>query len=305
PVLDRDDRVLLVLGGFPPNAADWQENVAEPAARAMEAARGELDTDPKRARKAKKKNRNANAADELRRGTHTAENVGPSMGGGQPYPMMLRHSADSLNIFAALFALLCFQRIAGWTNVLFMGFAPLLHQYYGTTIDDLFAWDSTQERASHLKRNFLATLSVFTTATFNLGPFTVCFPHIDFGNLAWGWCAITALGWFNPDLGGHLILWDLKLIIRFPPGSTILIPSAILRHSNTKIQPGERRFSFTQFTPAGIFRWVYNGFRTDKDVDSSGSTTEGDHARRQQDRAARWREGIKMYKVWHSGGARQ
>ncbi|KAJ7883792.1 hypothetical protein B0H13DRAFT_2537891, partial [Mycena leptocephala] len=39
---------------------------------------------------------------------------------------------------------------------------------------------------------------------------------------------ITALRRFNPDLSGHLILWDLKLVIRFPPGSTILIPSAII-----------------------------------------------------------------------------
>ncbi|KAJ7038729.1 hypothetical protein C8F04DRAFT_950891, partial [Mycena alexandri] len=90
--------------------------------------------------------------------------------------------------------------------------------------------------------------SVFTTATFNFGPITVTFPHIDFGNLAWGWCVITVLGWFNPDRGGHLILWDLKLIIRFPPGASILIPSAILRHANVKIQPGERRYSFTQTT---------------------------------------------------------
>ncbi|KAJ7782956.1 hypothetical protein B0H16DRAFT_1658374 [Mycena metata] len=127
---------------------------------------------------------------------------------------------------------------------------------------------------------------------------TVTLPHIDFGNLAWGWCAVTALGSFNPDRGGHLVLWDLKLVIRFPPGSTILLPSAILRHSNLKIGPNETRFSFTQFTPAGIFRWVYNDFRTDKDIHTAKSTTAAEHEQRREDRTARWQAGVRMYRKW-------
>jgi hypothetical protein len=117
-----------------------------------------------------------------------------------------------------------------------------------------------------LRHNFDCRFSAFAAATLNFGPLTVTLPHIDALNLAWGWCAITALGFFNPDRGGHLVLWDLKLIIRFPPGSTILIPSAILRHSNIGIGPNERRYSFTQFTAAGLFRWVDNGFRSDLTV---------------------------------------
>ncbi len=95
--------------------------------------------------------------------------------------------------------------------------------------------------------------SIFSCATFNFGPRTLCFRHTDSGNLPFGWCTITALGWFDPKRGGHLVLWDLKLIIDFPPGSTILIPSAILLHSNTAIAPGERRYSFTQYTSGGLF----------------------------------------------------
>jgi len=96
----------------------------------------------------------------------------------------------------------------------------------------------------------------------------VSFPHLDFGNLAWAWCAISAFGNFNPDRGGHLILWDLGLIIRFPPGSTILIPSALLWHSNVKIQAGETRHSFTQYSAGGLFRWEANGFMTDDDFEA-------------------------------------
>ncbi|KAJ7828584.1 hypothetical protein B0H14DRAFT_2263384, partial [Mycena olivaceomarginata] len=87
--------------------------------------------------------------------------------------------------------------------------------------------------------------SPFAAVTFNFGPATITFPHTDALNLTWGWCAITALGAFDPRRGGHLVLWDLCLVIQFPPGSTILIPSAILWHSNVGIASEERRYSFT------------------------------------------------------------
>lgn len=99
------------MGGFPPNAPDWQKDVAEAAARAMEAAAEEIYHGPKWRKKAK-----ANAANPPRRGGHAAESVGASMGGGQPHPMMLRHSAVNLAAFAGLFGLKCFERLAGWTN---------------------------------------------------------------------------------------------------------------------------------------------------------------------------------------------
>src|SRR5882672_10818714 len=78
--------------------------------------------------------------------------------------------------------------------------------------------------------NFPHEESIFSAATYNLGPQTVTLPHLDLKNLAFGWCAITALGNFDYRQSGHLVLWDLNLVIQFPPGSTILIPSAILSH---------------------------------------------------------------------------
>ncbi|KAJ7797962.1 hypothetical protein B0H14DRAFT_2389182, partial [Mycena olivaceomarginata] len=99
--------------------------------------------------------------------------------------------------------------------------------------------------------------------TFNFGPRAVCVPHIDFANLAWGWCAyLTALGDFDPDLGGHLILWDLRLVIRFPPRLNDSHSLGALRHSNVPIRPHEHRCSFVQYTAGGLFRWIRNGFKT-------------------------------------------
>lgn len=110
-----------------------------------------------------------------------------------------------------------------------------------------------------LIRNFRN--SVFPCLTINLGPTTCTFDHMDPGNLPFGWCSVTALGPFNPTLGGHLVLWDLQLVIEFPPGSTILLPSATLRHSNVGICEGECRYSVTQFAAGGLFRWVDQGFQ--------------------------------------------
>lgn len=42
----------------------------------------------------------------------------------------------------------------------------------------------------------------------------------------------------------------------------MLVPSSAVAHSNVPIQRGERRYSFTQYTAGGIFRWVEQGFRT-------------------------------------------
>jgi len=83
--------------------------------------------------------------------------------------------------------------------------------------------------------------SVFTATTYNLGPQVVCFPHVDFANLPFGFCAITAIGNFDPSKGGHLVLWDCKLAIQFPPGSTALILSRVLSesHSNTRVTAHE------------------------------------------------------------------
>lgn len=167
---------------------------------------------------------------------------------------------------------------------MFASFAPLLHTFYDETLSILCKSDKT------LQRNFAR--GVFAACTFNFGPCTVTLPHIDSGNLAWGWCAITALGRFNPDLGGHLVLWELGLVIRFPPGSTILIPSALVRHSNTALQDGETRYSFTQYSAGGIFRWVSNGLQSDKSFLKNASQEE--LKQRDEARRLRWKQGLNM-----------
>jgi hypothetical protein len=102
--------------------------------------------------------------------------------------------------------------------------------------------------------------SVFPTITVNFGPQTVCYDHLDVMNKAAGWCHITAMGQYDHTKGGHLVLFDIGRIIEFPPGSHILIPSAVMRHANTALQPGETRVGLTQYAAGALFRWVDSGF---------------------------------------------
>ena len=126
-----------------------------------------------------------------------------------------------------------------------------------------------QQQQSDLKKDF--ERSVFGSYTLNMGPQTVAGKHRDRLNKLSGWCAITALGNFNDISGGHLVLWDLELVIRFPAGSTILIPSALLYHSNTSISNGENRYSFTQYTAGHLFQWVENGHKSRKELTANMS----------------------------------
>lgn len=97
------------------------------------------------------------------------------------------------------------------------------------------------------------------------------------------------MGDFDPRLGGHLVLSEIKKVIEFPPASCILIPSATLTHYNTPIQPGETRTSFTQFAAGALFRYVDNGFRTEGELAKEDPEA---YERMVEEKAGRWEMGL-------------
>jgi len=139
--------------------------------------------------------------------------------------------------------------------------APALYRYYGDKLDELCSRDFS------LLRTFPST--IFAATTYNLGPRTVCYKHKDFANLAYGLCSVTSLGQFDSTKGGHLILWELGLVIEFPPGSTILLASALITHSNATIGKDETRYSVAHYSAGALFRWAENGFQKTEDLYSS------------------------------------
>jgi hypothetical protein len=120
---------------------------------------------------------------------------------------------------------------------------PRLHQYYVDHIDQLL------DHNCELHRNFHN--SVWALTTINFGPRTCCFGHTNFSNLPVGICSILAAGKYNTKEGGHLVLWECGLVIEFPSGSTILIPSAVITHSNVPVLKKSTHYSVTQYM-AGV-----------------------------------------------------
>ncbi|KJA21467.1 hypothetical protein HYPSUDRAFT_140647 [Hypholoma sublateritium FD-334 SS-4] len=172
-------------------------------------------------------------------------------------PGNLYHQDGNAKELDALIRHPSFRRMAGFASSTFHTWAPKLHAHYADTLDALIY------EHPHLQRNF--SNSVFAAVAFNFGPRTCSKKHRDHANLPYGWCAVTALGNYNYTRGGHLVLWELGLVLEFPPGCTILLPSAAIAHSNTPVAAHESRTSFAQFTAGGLFRWMAHGFQTDEE----------------------------------------
>ncbi|TFY50304.1 hypothetical protein EVG20_g11598, partial [Dentipellis fragilis] len=187
-----------------------------------------------------------------RRGDFVAVNVGTAYGLGHKFPANLKNRGRE-GLVNKLLADPGVQQIAGFGSSVLKTYAPKIFKHYADSLDTLYASGGP---CTSVFRN-----SVFPTAAFNLGPRCVCRGHKDNTNVPHGLCAITAMGTFNYKKGGHLVLWDLGLIIEFPPGATILIPSSTLHHGNTAIGKDERRYSFTQYCMGGLLRWVRYGLR--------------------------------------------
>ena len=162
-------------------------------------------------------------------------------------------------------------------------YAPRMYMRYGKTLDALLARDPAMRR--NFKNNNFAAM------TMNLGPNTVTFRHVDHLNVPWGWCAITALGNYDPKLGGHLVLWDLGIAIEFPPGATILIPSAVVAHSNVAIQAYETRYSLTQYSAGGLIRWLDCAHQSQSSFEAAGR-------KHMQTPEERWKDGVENWCTW-------
>ncbi|KAE9389115.1 hypothetical protein BT96DRAFT_835420, partial [Gymnopus androsaceus JB14] len=180
-----------------------------------------------------------------RQGIFAVKAVGVSFGGGQEYPKRIYHSEAHLKILDSLLATICFIHLAQHASSAFFCWAPRLYSFYAENRARI------EKESPDMCWNFAK--SIFACCTFNFGPQTVTVEHLDHLNYVFGWCAITALGNFNHQKGGHFVLWDLGLVIELPPGWSILIPSAYLRHSNTIIGVNETRYSLTQYTARGLF----------------------------------------------------
>ncbi|KAJ7044324.1 hypothetical protein C8F04DRAFT_990742 [Mycena alexandri] len=266
PILDCYGRIVAVLAGQP-DRPEYRAST-DLAFTAMRNA-----TNTTRFPAAMKKHR---------RGLFAAVNVGLSYGKGQSIPGWL-DGKDYRELAEEMLANAGIQRMAGFADAAFAIWAPRLYQYYRKCDAKL------RVRHPDLRRPFVG--SVYFCAAFNFGRNVWTFKHRDVLNLAFGWCAIQALGRYDATLGGHLVLWDLKLVVEFPHGALILLPSATVAHSNIPVRAGEERVSFTQFSAGGIFRYVDNGCQTVAELERKNPE---EFARLSAQMASRWEEGLAL-----------
>lgn len=166
----------------------------------------------------------------------------------------------------------------------FKFWCPKVHAHFTKRLKSLF------ETFPDLKKIF--PRSIFPCCAFNLGPCVCAYKHRDHLNCPFGMCAIQPLGDYDYTRGGHIILWELGLIIEFPPYYLLLIPSALITHSNTPTAKGETRVSIAHWCPGALLRYIDNHFQTEEKFRTKDP--EG-FAEMQQKKATRWEEGLELF----------
>ncbi|KAJ7090075.1 hypothetical protein C8R43DRAFT_964859 [Mycena crocata] len=176
-----------------------------------------------------------------------------------------------------------FKRIAQFATILFALWHPPF-TFYQAQMMLLAAWKPS------MRRNFARAASLLPARSISVRAPSLP-PHLDFANLAGAGGDHSARRVRpRPRRTSHL---GSAARHPFPSGSTILLPSALIRHSNVDIRPHERRASFAQYTAGGLFRWVRNGFKTDEAFEMTASPDE--MAARAEENGSRWEEGLKMF----------
>ncbi|PPR03025.1 hypothetical protein CVT24_012288 [Panaeolus cyanescens] len=199
------------------------------------------------------------ASDEChkRGSSFVAINAGLSYGNGHKQPSRLIHSERYQRIVDELCNDEYVQRLAAYQDAAYAMWHPQGYIYYLTNLRKLWEHHQALDHPNFPR-------SILPTVAFNIGDRVCTRRHLDSQNCPFGWCMVTALGEFDSKKGGHLILWELGIILEFPPGYCACLPSALISHSNLPVRADEFRLSFTQYCPGEVFRYVENGFKTDK-----------------------------------------
>ncbi|KAJ7876996.1 hypothetical protein B0H13DRAFT_1893464 [Mycena leptocephala] len=166
-----------------------------------------------------------------RRGNYAQLTGGNSHGSGQFEPGELVNGAINAAIFASLISNIAFIRLAGFATGLFANWAPNLFDFYWTTCGCFTSGTSTLNGPSSMGSS--PPVPLISDPAHAHRPSRLRQSRI----------------W--------LLIWS------FPPGVRSS-PSAAIFHSNIPIASHERRFSFTQYTAGGLFRWVEHDFQTEE-----------------------------------------
>ncbi|KAI0052238.1 hypothetical protein FA95DRAFT_1669532, partial [Auriscalpium vulgare] len=267
-VVDPSSAILAKLAGRPADDATWPQSCKQ-IYSTMRNVAGKL---------------KLRAGDLLhRRGNYAVARMGISYGGGQTRPMnMDLHGNDE--VLNELVQVPGMKHASGRVNGSFATSSPKLYKECEHNMEQILEHDPT------LVMPF--DNNVHAGVTFNFGPRTATWRHLDSANLPNGWCSILSLGDYDYTKGGQLILYSYKLIIQFPPNSIIHLPSGSVEHGNIQVQENETRMSVTWYTAGALFRYVAYGFRTEKALAAEDPTAK---SRFDDARAGRWQAALRLF----------
>ena len=108
---------------------------------------------------------------------------------------------------------------------------------------------------------------VFTSIVINGGGRVVTKDHTDEHDQP-GMCVIFPFGTYDHTESARLVCEDLGVDIEMPAGVPLLLPSALLRHRNTRIIGGQEvvRCSMVFWSAGGPFRWMDLGGKMVKNL---------------------------------------
>ncbi|KAJ6579819.1 hypothetical protein B0H10DRAFT_1835226, partial [Mycena sp. CBHHK59/15] len=245
-ILDREGHIVAIFVGTPEDP-DWPAVIADMVRTFTQARKDACDVGAL-----------STEASLHCRGNYYQFTEGVSLGGRQRVSPHLFISKRAELIIRHINANKSVWRVVGFQSSALMNFALKMAKEY---IKDLRTLFTTHPELRHNYRN-----SIFPAATYNLGPRTATFNHLDGVNRPDGLCALTTGGDYDHKKSTHLYLEQLHVVVEFPSGVTSLLPSATVGHGNTPLQDGKTRCSLTQYAAGRLFRRVGYGFKTAKQL---------------------------------------
>ncbi|KAK6969081.1 hypothetical protein R3P38DRAFT_3244084 [Favolaschia claudopus] len=179
--------------------------------------------------------------------------------GNKPY--LIEHTPEIAATLTALFHSGAIQMVSKYHNHLYQRMAP--HSY-------AYALGMTQQLKARGIVTSPFTSSAFTSAAFNFGD-APSVPDTNDDAAIETFEAITVVGKFDEDEGGHLELQDENKIIKLSAGTTVLLATGSKPYKFSAVGKTEHLFLFRQWCSAGVFRWLCKGGRTDAEFQKDAS----------------------------------
>ncbi|KAG6905214.1 hypothetical protein DXG01_004142 [Tephrocybe rancida] len=142
-----------------------------------------------------------------------------------------------------------------------VSFQSMKLDWFAPKMWDKYKYTATRMYSTHwnIPNNFHGT--VYPAVRFNVRPQTSTVqPYMDRQRERRGPPAVTPIGNYNYKLSGHIVFYELKLIIEVPPGTTLFVPTRLLSYGTTNIQEGEERMTITQCFGPGLAETVFARF---------------------------------------------